>query len=61
MRMAEIRRSHREEAEATFMKTAVGVFYSQVAAVWAAEDLRAMGIADACLNLLIPDETDTSL
>jgi hypothetical protein len=41
------------------MKTAVGIFYSHAAASRAVEGLRAIGIADACLNLLVPGETET--
>jgi hypothetical protein len=43
------------------MKTAVGIFYSHAAASRAAEALRAMGIDDEFLNLLVPGETETLL
>lgn len=43
------------------MKTAVGIFYSHAAAARAVEGLRAIGIADDCLNLLVPGETEMPL
>lgn len=43
------------------MKTAVGIFYSHAAASQAVEGLRAIGIADECLNLLVPGDTETPL